>query len=261
MLGAIIGDLAGSIYEFDQFKKVKRFKVKNLIEDNAFFSDDTILTVAIADAILSGESYEEKLKEYGGKYMHAIPKGQPYFENMFSPRFADWVNGDYVGESAGNGCMMRVSPVGNLFDSEEEVLENARLATIPSHNAVEAISCAQTIAIIIFYLRKGVSKKDIIKKLGLKIKKPKLKTFNYSASETIGLCLYAFFRSKNFEDAIKKTISFGGDTDTNACIVGSMAEVAYGVPEELKQQALAKLPNKFLSVIKKFEKKQIKIKG
>lgn len=257
MLGAIIGDLAGSIYEFDQFQKVKKVKIKNLIEEGAFFSDDTILTVAIADAILSGKSYEEKLKEYVLKYKDKLPKFEPYFKNMFSPRFANWAEGKIAGDSTGNGCMMRISPVANLFNSEEQVIENARLATSPSHNTDEAISCATTIALIIFYLRKGLTKKEIIKKLELKIKKPKIKVFNYNASETIDLCLYSFFRSKSFEDAIRLAISFGGDTDTNACIVGSMAEAMYGIPPQLREQALSKLPKEFISVIKKFEKRAL----
>ena len=151
MFGAIIGDLAGSIYEFEQIKSVHSVDINNLIEKESFFSDDTILTIAILDAILSKEDYGDKLKEYGRKYEKYKPNYKPYFATTFSPGFSKWVNGDYIGTSSGNGAMMRVGPVGYLFNSEKDVLENARLATIPSHNDETAIKYAQTVALIIFY--------------------------------------------------------------------------------------------------------------
>lgn len=251
MLGAIIGDLAGSIYEFDQTKKVTPIEVKNIIENESFISDDTILTIAIADAIVSNNSYEMKLKEYATRYGDKIPQNIPYFKTMFSPGFTKWAKSNSQGVSCGNGAMMRISPVGYLFNTEEDVIKNAYLATIPSHNSEEAINSAKTIALIIFYARKGFSKQQIIDKLCLKIQKPNIKAFNYTCSSTIDLCLYSFFISSNFEDSIKLAISFGGDTDTNACIVGSMAEAMYGIDDELKQRALSKLPSKFIKILNK----------
>lgn len=249
MLGAIIGDLAGSIYEFDQIKKHSNIKIKNIIEDNSFYSDDTILTIAIADAILNNSSYEKKLKEYGIKYGDRVPKDIPYFKTMFSPGFTKWVKSNNQGESAGNGAMMRISPVGYLFNTEEDVIQNSYLATIPSHNSEEAIKATQIIALIIFYARKGMTKSEIINKLKLKIIKPKINEFNYCCSSTIDLCLYSFFNSNSFEDSIRLAISFGGDTDTNACIVGSMAEAMYGISNELKEKALSKLPTEFIEIL------------
>ena len=122
MIGAIIGDLAGSIYEYDQIKSVKKVNLDNIIEENSFFSDDTILTIAIMDAILTKSSYEDKLKEWANKYIDDIPNYKPYFKTTFSPGFTKWVKSDVVGISAGNGAMMRVSPVGYLFDNEKDVL-------------------------------------------------------------------------------------------------------------------------------------------
>lgn len=256
MFGAIIGDLAGSIYEFDQFKKVTPVITEDLIPEGSFISDDTILTFAISDAILSKADYGKKLREYGSKYMHAIPKDRPYFKNMFSPGFEMWISGRGIGNSLGNGAMMRISPVGNLFNTEEEVLKNARLATMPSHNTDFAIKSAQTIALIIFYARQGKTKEEIIKKLDLKIKKPSIKEFNYTCESTIDVCLYSLFNANSFEESIILTLSFGGDTDTNACIVGSMAEVMFGISDELKQRAITKLPKEFLPILKKFEENQ-----
>lgn len=255
MLGAIIGDLAGSIYEFDQFTQHSKVKMKNIIEDNSFFSDDTILTVAIADAIINNKTYETTLKEYAIKYGNKIPQNIPYFKTMFSPGFTEWAKGNYKGQSSGNGAMMRVSPVGYLFNTEEDVIKNSHQATIPSHNTKDALYAAQIIALIIFYARKGMTKQDIINKLNLRIVEPNIKEFNYTCSDTIDLCLYSFFNSNSFEESIRLAISFGGDTDTNACIVGSMAEAIYGIGDELKQKALAKLPPEFVEILNKCYKK------
>ena len=149
MLGAIIGDLAGSIYEFGQIKRITPIKVKNIIEDESFISDDTILTIAIADAIIHNASYEEKLEEYAVKYENKVPKNIPYFKKMFSPGFTKWAKGNTQGKSCGNGAMMRISPVGFLFDNEEDVITQSYLATIPSHNTTEAIECAKLVSLII----------------------------------------------------------------------------------------------------------------
>ena len=251
MFGAIIGDLAGSIYEFEQVKKAHSVEMQSILENDSFFSDDTILTIAILDAILSKQGYEKKLKEYGKKYERYLPNHTPYFKTTFSPRFTKWVNGDYVGTSQGNGAMMRVSPIGYLFDNEKDVLENARLATIPSHNDETAIKCAQMVALIIFYFRKGCSKDEIIKKMNLEIKEPNISKFNYTCEDTIDVCLYSLFNSTSFEDSLRFAISFGGDTDTNACIVGSMAEALYGIDKSLVDKAISKLPNEFVSVLEK----------
>ncbi len=251
MYGAIIGDLAGSIYEFGQFKTVSPVKMKKLIEKNAFYSDDTILTIAVANAIINKSDYMENLNKYAKKYMDYKPNFSPYFEKPFSPNFCKWALGNLVGKSSGNGAMMRVSPVGFLFDTEKEVIKNARLATIPSHNSKEAIKCAKTIALVIFYARKGLSKKQIKEKLKLKIIKPTLTKFNFTCHETFDLCMYSFFTANSFKESISLALSFGGDTDTNACIVGSMAEAYYGVDEKLKKLAISKLPTEFVDVLNK----------
>lgn len=252
MLGAIIGDLAGSVYEYEQTQNCHSVKMKNIIEENAFFSDDTILTIAIADAILTKKDYGNNLKKYALEYQDYSPNFKPYFKTPFSPNFTKWAQGDFVGKSAGNGAMMRISPIGFWFGNEKEIEEQVRLATSPSHNCPESISSATTIALIIFYSRKGLSKEEIKSKLNLKITKPEIKTFNYTCHDTIDVCLYSFFNSKSFEDSISLSLSFGGDTDTNACIVGSMAEAYYGIDDELKNKALSYLPSNFQKTITDF---------
>lgn len=108
------------------------------------------------------------------------------------------------------------------------------------------------VALIIFYARKGLSKQEIVEKMNLKIIKPKIEKFNYLCSDTLPVCLYSVFETNNFEDCIKMALSFGGDTDTNACIAVSMAEAFYGIDEKIKNQAEQKLPIDLLSVVEKF---------
>ncbi len=249
MFGAIIGDLAGSIYEYSQVKSVSNVKIDKLISENSFYSDDTILTIAILDAILNKISYEECLKKYGKEYINYKPNFTPYFKTSFSPGYIKWVNDNKIGYSTGNGAMMRISPVGYLFDNEKDVIENSFLATFSSHNANEAIECSKIVALIIFYLRKGLSNEEIIKRLNLKINYKDFVKFNCTCGDTIDNCLYALFNSISFEDSIRKVISYGGDTDTNACIVGSMAEAMYGLDETLINLVKNKIPNNFNNLL------------
>ncbi len=246
MWGAIIGDLAGSIYEFEQVKKISNIKLENLNIENSFFSDDTILTIAILDAILNDKKYEYYLKKYVNDYKDYKPNFKPYFKGTFSPTFIKWANSDEVGNSIGNGAMMRISPVGYLFNSKEDVIENAKLATTPSHNSKEAINSATIIAEIIYLARKGCPKKEIIEQLNLNYSYSPFQKFNSTCYKTIDNCLYALFTSNSYEEAVIKVIKFGGDTDTNACIVGSMAEALFGVDDMIIEQAKEKIPKNFV---------------
>ena len=249
MWGAIIGDLAGSIYEFDQIKQVKEIKVDEIIPKNAFFSDDTILTVAIAEAIQKGRNYEEFLKKYGKLYENYKPNIKPYFKTSFSPGFIKWCNGEKEGTSIGNGAMMRISPVGFLFQNEKDVKLNARLATIPSHNSKEAVVYATLIALIIFYAKQQIPKQDILKRLNLNLNFKPFEKFNTTCSQTFDNCVYAAFNSNSFEDSIREVLLYGGDTDTNACIVGAMAEALYGVDGKLIKKAKEIIPENFIKII------------
>ena len=251
MYGAIIGDLAGSVYEYDQTKNIKSINISQLIDSKSFYSDDTILTIAIAEAILNDRDYDKYLRYYINKYSTYKPDFKPYFKTPFSPSIIKWAKGNYIGTSIGNGAMMRISPVGYLFNTEEDVIENARLATIPSHNSIEAIDCATKIALVIFYLRNGLSLDDIYKKLNIQTSYTEFNRFNTTCNETINNCLYALYNSNGFEDSIRRVISYGGDTDTNACIVGSMAEALYGISYELIIKANEKIPDEFVRVLSK----------
>ena len=251
MYGSIYGDLAGSIYEFEQLKEIKSIDNGGYLSNKSFFSDDTILTVAVCAAIKDDKDYDKYLRKYIIDYMDYKPDFHPYFRSSFSPNLIKWAKSDLEGHSQGNGAMMRISPVGFLFDNEEEVIENSKLATIPSHNSEEAIDSATKIALIIFYLRKGYSKEEVFNMLDINVKYNPFKKFNTTCKETLDNCLYAFYYSNSFIDAMQKTLLMGGDTDTNCAIVGGMAEACYGIDETIIHDVNMKIPHKFVEVLTK----------
>lgn len=270
MYGAIIGDIVGSIYEYDEFnnsekgiinleKRLQILSKKDLIEESCFFSDDTILTIAILDSILNGFSYADKLKEYGLKYGTEKLNKPNYFEYMFSNGFTQWCKGEKDGNSIGNGCMMRIAPIGFLYNSLEEVEENSELATIPSHNSERAIRASKVVSSVIYLARTGSSKTEIIEflkdryNINLKYNLEDLqKTYLFDATcNVLEICLYILLSSNDYETAIRNAISIGGDTDTIACIVGGMAEALYGVPQYLIEMAKTKIPSKFNELLEK----------
>ena len=248
MWGAVIGDLAGSVYEYGQTKKISYINVDKLITEDSFFSDDTILTCAIYAAIRYHMSYEHMLRSYGEYYLCYKPKTsiKEYFPTAFGKRFDKWLKGQDKGDSVGNGALMRISGIGKVFETEKDVIEQAMLATKPTHNSVEAIECARIVALFIFYARHGFNKNEIRDLLGLEhVEYRPFEKFNKKCYETLNNCLYAVLECKNFEETIRTVISYGGDTDTNAAIAGSMAEALYGIPEYLITQARAKIPPQF----------------
>lgn len=251
MYGAIIGDLAGSIYEYEQLKEIKSIHITELIVKESFYSDDTILTVAMIDAILNDRNYDRYLREYIKKYSDYKPDFNPYFKNTFSPGLMNWSKTSLLGFSKGNGALMRISPIGYLFDKEEEVVKNARLATIPSHNSLEAIETATIVALMIFYFRQGLSKEEVYKKLNIKLECKPFRKFNTTCYETLSNCLYVLYHSTSFQSSIANMLLLGGDTDTNAAIIGSLAEAIYGIDENLKNEAEKKLPKEFVKVLRK----------
>ena len=141
-----------------------------------------------------------------------------------------------------------------VYNKEEEVIENARLVTIPSHNSAEAIESAIIIALMIYYFRNGLTKEEVFRKLNLLVKYEPFKKFNMTCKETLNNCLYAIYNSTSFEDSIRKTLLMGGDTDTNCCIVGSVAESLYGMSEVQKKGAISGLPNEYQKVLKRVYK-------
>lgn len=251
MLGAIYGDKAGSIYEYGQLKKISSIDPENLIMSESFYSDDTIETVALIDAIINSSDYEDTLRKYILENIDYKPDYQPYFKTSFSPGTIKWALGNGRCDSIGNGALMRISPVGYLFDTEDEIIENAYLATKVSHNSLEAIESATIIALMIYYFRCGLTKKEVFNKMGLFASYDAFLKFNTTCRETLNNCLFAIYKSNSFEDAIRKTLLMGGDTDTNCCIVGSVAEALYGMSQSQANESLMELPNSYVKLLKR----------
>ena len=140
---------------------------------------------------------------------------------------------------------MRISPVGYLSNDLTDIMSNSYNATYPSHNSDEALYYANIISKVIYYSMRGLDKNNIKYLLGIKYEYKPFTKFNITCEETMNNCLYALFESNSFEEAVKKVISFGGDTDTNAAIVGSMAEAVYGIDNNLINLAKEKIPEDF----------------
>ncbi len=228
MLGAITGDIIGSVYEFDFSKPDYDF---SLFTEESFFTDDTVLTVALADSILSGTDYKTKMLEYYSLYPDC----------SYGNRFHVWANNKNPQpyDSWGNGSAMRVSPVGWTYNDLETVLQKAKESAEVTHNHPEGIKGAQATAASIFLARTKHSKKEIKefvqKNFGYNLDFDfedlrKNYRFNESCQDTVPQAIFTFLISDNFEDSIRKAIYIGGDSDTLACIKSSKAEAFYGIP-------------------------------
>lgn len=252
MFGAIAGDIIGSVYEHHNV----RSKDFLLLSPQAFFTDDTVLTVALADTILHGTPYVDNLKNYYRRYPHA----------GFGGYFIRWANSDDSRpyNSYGNGSAMRVSPVGFAFDDLQKVLEEAERSASVTHNHPEGIKGAQATAAVIWLARKKSSKaeiKNMIEKTFMYDLSGKLDDirrsyeYNETCQGSVPQAMIAFLESTSFEDAIRNAISIGGDSDTLACITGGMAEAFYGgVPQPITEFVIKKLEEPLLRVVNDFYK-------
>lgn len=253
MLGAIAGDVIGSVYEGRPIKSEKF----PLFAADAVFTDDTVLTAATAWAILHGEPYDRAYQTFGRKYPHA----------GYGGAFIQWIhsNDPRPYNSWGNGSAMRVSPVGFAFDDEETVLAEARRSAEVTHNHPEGIKGAQATALAILLARKGADKAAIRREISgrfeydldrrLKDIRPGYH-FDVSCQGSVPEAMIAFFDSANYENAIRKAISLGGDSDTQACIAGGIAQAFYdGVPEAVADETRNRLTNELLEILDQFEKR------
>ena len=276
MLGAIIGDIAGSKYEFNNTFDYDF----EMFGEGCDFTDDTICTVAVADAILNGRSYQESLLDWCRRY--PSPKG------AYGGRFAGWIRSldPQPYNSFGNGSAMRVSPVAWQFDDLSQVLEEAEKTALPTHNHPEGIKGAKAVAHAIWYFRKsrfseGSKDSENEETKGLKNEKAKASKdenetiqgfmsiarsyyedfdtrvypkgkFDETCMDAVPLSFYLLSQASSFEDAIRLAISHGGDSDTIGAIVGSIAEARFGIPQEMKEKALSYLPDDMKDIWKQF---------
>lgn len=251
-IGAIVGDIIGSIYEFDNIKT----KTFPLFGDGNEFTDDTIMTIATMKALLDGgtnENFTFNYQLFGNKY-----------PSSYGVRFQNWLvsNNPEPYSSWGNGSAMRISPVAWVYDDIAKVEEIAKISASITHNHPEGIKGAQATAAAIFLARKGSTKQEIKKYIESKYGyildftldeiRPRY-TFDESCEGTVPPAIVAFLESMSFEDALRNAISIGGDSDTLAAITGSIAEAYYGeIPESLEKALVQYLPNELMTHVKRF---------
>jgi ADP-ribosylglycohydrolase len=250
MIGAIAGDVIGSVFEHYAIKSTQF----DLFSPYSRFTDDTVLTVAIANAIMREIDYATSLRTFGTKYPDA-GYGASFFRWIFSSDMKPY-------NSWGNGSAMRVSPVGFAFTSKEDVLKEAQKSAQVTHNHPEGIKGAQAVALAIFLARSGKNKAairdEISHRFGYHLDRrlddirPNY-TFNVSCQGSVPESIIAFLEGENFEDTIRKGISLGGDSDTIACIAGGIAQAFYrDIPQEILSNVKKRLPESFLDIIDEF---------
>ena len=259
MLGALIGDIAGSRFEWHNIKS-KEF---DLLTHKCFPTDDSIMTLAIAQAILDCNGNDSNLAMHAIRRMQEL--GREYPDAGYGGRFRTWLTDispkPYM--SWGNGAAMRVSACGFAASSLEEAIDLSRRVTEVTHNHPEGLKGAEATTVAIFMAKTGCSMIEIQDYINSNYYKINFKLddirdtydFNESCQETVPQALEAFFESTNFEDAIRNAISIGGDSDTLAAITGGIAEAYYGIPESIRKHALTFLDGKQLSILNAFESK------
>lgn len=254
MIGAIIGDIVGSRFEFNNTFDYNF----ELFGKDCSFTDDTICTIAIADAILKGISYKESILHWCRKYPN--PMG------AYGGSFSRWIHSSdpQPYDSWGNGSAMRVSPIGWAFNSGADVIRESIDSAKISHSHTEGIIGATAIAMCIYELRTKKNNHDYAEPssiarwyygLDWDNNLPKKGFFDESCKGCVPLAIKILIDSESFEDAIRKAISYGGDSDTLGAIVGSLAEAWYGVPEWMEEKALCYLPDDMKEIYIQFKNK------
>lgn len=253
IFGAIAGDVLGSTYEFKNEKSVDI----NLFVKKSSYTDDTVLTVAVADAILNNKDFTKTIWEYGNKY---IDRG-------YGGRFLEWLASENPQpyDSFGNGSGMRVSAIGWAYSTLHETLNMAKKSAEITHNHPEGIKGAQAVASAIYLSRNGFSKiaiKDYISQTfnyDLNFKLDDIRKnykFYVSCQKSIPQAIVAFLESTDFESAIRLAISIGGDSDTISNICGGISYAFYhNIPQKISDFVIERLPQEFIFIINQFNEK------
>lgn len=270
MIGAIAGDVIGSVYEWRGTKRTDF----PLFDPQCRFTDDSVLTVAVAEAILRGEPYLEAVRRFGRRYTDA----------GYGSNFYRWLMGDEPRPygSFGNGSATRVSPVGFAFDDEREVLRQAQLSAEFSHNHPEGVKWAQATALAVFLARTGRAEREqagppgsparaavearqreaIRNRIGGEFGYDLRRTcarirpgyrFDVSCQGSVPEAIIAFLAATSYEDTVRLAVSLGGDADTQACIAGGIAEAFYGsVSDDIRRHVEGLLTPDLLAVTREF---------
>ena len=260
MYGAILGDMIGSPYEFDMGDKTKTFP---LFSEGSYFTDDTVMTVAVAEVFLDAPEDENAIRR---QLIRSMRKwGHRYPGAGYGARFDGWLasNDPKPYNSCGNGSAMRVSPVAWAYEDLAVVRRMAAVSADVTHNHPEGIKGAEATAAAIFLARTGHSKAEIKTYVEAEFGYDLSRTCNEirptyrhveSCQETVPEAITAFLEGESFEDVIRTAVSLGGDCDTLTCIAGSIAEGFYGVPKELKKECHNRLPKDLKAVLDRFDK-------
>ena len=255
MLGAIVGDIVGSVYEFHNYRGLDF----PLFTPRSTFTDDSVLTFATAKVLLDGLEYAATYQDFARRYPN----------RRYGGFFYHWIYAEHPQpyNSFGNGSAMRVSPIGFAFESMEETLADAQRSAEVTHNHPEGIKGAQAVALAIYLARHAASKAQIRQEISSR--------FGYNLSRTseqirqvnrhdetcpgsVPEAIIAFLESTDFEHAIRLAISLGGDSDTIACMAGGIAQAFYGsVPQEIATETLARLPEEFVQILERFNTKYL----
>ncbi len=260
MMGAILGDMIGAPYEFDRSPKTKEFP---LFSRYSQYTDDTVMTIAVAEALMNARGKTDA--ETKALLVAGMQKwGRKYPDAGYGCMFYEWLFQDdpepYC--SFGNGSAMRVSAAGWLYQTLEETRRAARLSAEVSHNHPEGIKGAEATASAIFLARTGADKAQIrayiVGGFGYDLSRTcdeirPAYTHVESCQKTVPEAITAFLEGESFEDVIRTAVSLGGDCDTLTCIAGGIAEAFYGVPEEMRQEGLQRLPEDMRAVLNRLE--------
>jgi len=259
MIGSIIGDIAGSVYEFANIK-TKEFP---LFGGGKEITDDSILTIATADWLLHGG----EAGRYYARYADAYPNPMGAYGTSFQIWARKAARGDTLPppyNSCGNGSAMRVGPVGWAFATEEETLRAARLSAECTHNHPEGIKGAQAVSLCIFMARHGATKEELRSRIesdfgyNLHFTCDEIRDsygWGGTCQDSVPQAIVAFLDGTSFEDSIRNAISIGGDSDTIACITGSIAEAFYGIPKAIALEATTYIPAELMAIVNEFDQK------
>ena len=259
MLGAIIGDIVGSRFEWDNYR-AKNFE---FFSKDCFFTDDTVMSLAVCQALMDSKEDFGDLREQAIYNMRVFGKSYP--DAGYGARFSAWLlfGNPQPYNSFGNGSAMRVSAVVYAAKSLEQLKQLSLMVTDVTHNHPEGIKGAEATAVAAFMAKQGKSLDAIRAYIDsnyypMNFSLDEIRdtyVFNETCYATVPQAMMAFFESTSYEDAIRNAISIGGDSDTLAAITGAVAECYYGIPQKLREQAMSYLDENLLEVLQQFEER------
>ena len=261
MIGAIIGDVVGSRFEFDNYKS----KIFQFFDEDSCFTDDTVMTCAVAEALMRSWDKDkfETLEEVAKYTLQDVGVWYPYCG--YGAKFIKWMYSydPQPYNSCGNGSAMRISAVGDIARSVEEAKKLAHAVTVISHDHPEGLKGAEAVAVAIYMLRHGASKKEVREYIqdnyydvSMKVSDLRRETDGHGkeiCQITVPQAFVCFFEGVSFRDVIRNCVSIGGDTDTIGAIAGGLAEAYYGVPAKDKERVMQYLDDELRAVVDGFE--------